>query len=280
VSGFSHDLAGGNGNLIIETFQSPNYVAGSTGWQVTITGDAEFNSVTVRGEIIATDFAAEVTVSAGPYAGSYLIQTGELTDPTTGDVLAAISWANSTNPATLAPYIAGVSSTASGNITSLHSGQDNNTDFDSAIWLLSANANDGSNSLFLVDAALVQLFGSTGPILFQSGGGFAVDTWHPMTLLNSWAKGSSPNVQPQYRYTIENEVEVIGTIVGTSASATAFYTLPTGYQPASQQMIPAQTTSATAQNTFIQVGTSGSMSVQGAAHNGTYVFHGFISLDA
>jgi hypothetical protein len=280
VSGFAHDLAGGNGNLIIASFQSPNFVAGVSGWQVTITGDAEFNSVVVRGEIEATEFSAEVTVSAGPYAGTYLIQTGQLTDPTTGDVLAAISWANSTNPATLTPYIAGVSSTDAGNIASLHSGMDNNTDSDCAIWLLSANANNGSAALFLVDAPNIQFFGGDGPTLYPNGGGWAVDPWHPMTLINGWVNGSSPNVQCQYRYTVENEIEVIGTLAGSGSSSSTFCDLPVGYQPGSQQMVPAQSTSATAGNYFIQVGTSGSMSVQGASHTGTYVFHGSISLDA
>jgi hypothetical protein len=53
---FAHSIAGGQGNLIAGSFQSPNYVEGVSGWQVTITGDAEFNNVKVRGEFYGDDF--------------------------------------------------------------------------------------------------------------------------------------------------------------------------------------------------------------------------------
>lgn len=56
MSGFAHDVAGGQGNLIATSLQSPNFVSGSMGWQVTKSGDAEFNNVTVRGEFQGTDF--------------------------------------------------------------------------------------------------------------------------------------------------------------------------------------------------------------------------------
>jgi len=56
MSGFAHDIAGGQGNLIATSLQSPNFVSGVSGWQVTKTGDAQFNSVTVRGEFQGTDF--------------------------------------------------------------------------------------------------------------------------------------------------------------------------------------------------------------------------------
>lgn len=293
---FAHDIAGGQGNLIVVSFQSPDFEAGVSGWQVTKAGDAEFNSGTFRGEVVASEFAATVTVEAGPYAGVYTIETGTLTDPSDNEI-AVIQWLNNTNPATEAPYIAGVSGPGAGNIASVHSGTQDAGDEDAAIWMESANANNGSNSLFLIDADWVQFFSGDGPLMSSDGGSgiilsgplstidpatFAAETWHPMSLVNGWAAGSSPNVAPQYRMVASppNTVEVIGTLAGASSSSAQFATLSADYIPASQQMVPAQTTSATAENCFIQVGTSGSMSVQGASHTGTYVFHGFVSLDA
>ena len=293
---FAHDIAGGQGNLIIVSFQSPDFEAGVTGWQVTKAGDAEFNNIIARGVIDATEFSATVVVSAGPYAGTYTIETGEFTDDS-GNQLAVIEWLNGTNPAVVPPYLAGVSGPGAGNLTSLHSGQQDSDDFDASIWLESANANNGSNPLFLIVADWVQFFSGDGPIMSSDGGSgiilsgplstidpatFAAETWHPMSLVNGWAAGSSPNVAPQYRMVASppNTVEVIGTLAGASSTSAQFATLPTDYIPGSQQMVPAQTTSATAENCFIQVGTSGSMSVQGASHTGTYVFHGFVSLDA
>lgn len=279
MSGFQHDIAGGGGNLVITSFQSPNFAAGSSGWQVTKTGDAEFNSVTVRGEVEATEFSTTVTVSAGPYAGTYVIETGTLTD-SSGNMLAVISWQNSSAPAYLTPYIAAVTGTGTGNITSIHSGQETSGDTDGSIWVLSAVANDGTNSLFLVDADHVQLFGSTGPTLFQNQSGFAVDTWHSMSFQNGWVNGASPNVQCQYRLTAENQVEIIGTVNGAGASAATFATLPTGYRPTHQQMVPCQDTAATSGNYYIQCSTGGVLSIEGTANTGPFVFHGYVSLDA
>ena len=46
---FTHSIAGGQGNLIATSFQSPNFVHDVSGWQVTKAGDAEFNSIVIRG---------------------------------------------------------------------------------------------------------------------------------------------------------------------------------------------------------------------------------------
>ena len=46
---FKHDIAGGNGNLIVSALQSPNFVTEVSGWQIAKDGSAEFNNVTIRG---------------------------------------------------------------------------------------------------------------------------------------------------------------------------------------------------------------------------------------
>jgi hypothetical protein len=56
MAGFRHDIAGGQGNLIAGSFQSPNFVSGSTGWQVTQAGNAEFNDGVFRGTLDASVF--------------------------------------------------------------------------------------------------------------------------------------------------------------------------------------------------------------------------------
>lgn len=56
MSGFQHAIAGGQGNLVATQLQSPNFMPGIQGWQVTKAGDAEFNDVTVRGKFEGTDF--------------------------------------------------------------------------------------------------------------------------------------------------------------------------------------------------------------------------------
>ena len=51
MSGFTHDIASGAGNLIVNQIQSPNYVADEAGWQISKSGAAQFNDLTVRGQI-------------------------------------------------------------------------------------------------------------------------------------------------------------------------------------------------------------------------------------
>lgn len=84
-SGFQHAIAGGQGNLIVQKFQSPNFVHGVSGWQVTILGDAEFNSIVLRGSFEGIDFeitsAGQFFYSSTPAAGNLIMS---VTPSTTG----------------------------------------------------------------------------------------------------------------------------------------------------------------------------------------------------
>lgn len=51
--GFANSILGGVGNLIRQYIQSPNYVAGTSGWIVRQDGSAEFNNVIARGSVTA-----------------------------------------------------------------------------------------------------------------------------------------------------------------------------------------------------------------------------------
>ncbi|WP_301177241.1 hypothetical protein [Actinomadura geliboluensis] len=48
---FGNPIIGGGDTLVRNAIQSEGFVAGSTGWRIERTGSAEFNSVTVRGEL-------------------------------------------------------------------------------------------------------------------------------------------------------------------------------------------------------------------------------------
>lgn len=56
MAGFEHDVAGGNGNLVITSIQSPDFETGEQGWQIRKDGSAEFNNLTIRGTFNGTDF--------------------------------------------------------------------------------------------------------------------------------------------------------------------------------------------------------------------------------
>lgn len=51
---FSNPIIGGNDTLVRDAIQSEGFVSGSTGWRIERDGTAEFNSVTVRGELDVT----------------------------------------------------------------------------------------------------------------------------------------------------------------------------------------------------------------------------------
>lgn len=53
--GFANPVVNAAGVLVRAVMKSVNYAAGLTGWQITRDGDAEFNDVTVRGEIYVSD---------------------------------------------------------------------------------------------------------------------------------------------------------------------------------------------------------------------------------
>jgi hypothetical protein len=61
VSGFQHAIAGGQGNLVAITFQSPNFVHLVAGWQIAKDGSAEFNNLTFRGTFMGTDYVINST---------------------------------------------------------------------------------------------------------------------------------------------------------------------------------------------------------------------------
>lgn len=52
MAGFQHDIAGGNGSLIITQLQSPNFsLTEQTGWAILKNGDAFFFNVTADGSV-------------------------------------------------------------------------------------------------------------------------------------------------------------------------------------------------------------------------------------
>jgi hypothetical protein len=81
--GFAHDVAGGQGILIVTQLQSPNFsIADKTGWAIMKNGDAWFFSVTAEGSI-----SANTVVVSGSGEGLF-IYSGT---PGTGNLIG--SWA-------------------------------------------------------------------------------------------------------------------------------------------------------------------------------------------
>lgn len=73
-------LVGGS-VLRIPAIQSPNYVAGTSGWALFADGSAEFNDVTIRGSLVAT---TQLNYSGTPAAGNLVQSSGFTTAGTDG----------------------------------------------------------------------------------------------------------------------------------------------------------------------------------------------------
>lgn len=77
VSGFTDALAGGIGTLLRTFLQSANFVAGISGWRISKNGDAEFNTIFARGDLIAvSNFLTPPLQEAAVTSGALNSSTG------------------------------------------------------------------------------------------------------------------------------------------------------------------------------------------------------------
>lgn len=72
MSGFQNAVVGGGGALVRVLIKSVNFVAGSSGWQITKAGDAEFNSLTLHSGLTVPD-AADIPAELSAYFGTDLL---------------------------------------------------------------------------------------------------------------------------------------------------------------------------------------------------------------
>lgn len=102
ISSFRHDIAGGQGNLVISALQSPNFEHGVQGWQIAKDGSAEFNNGTFRGTVEASTFEGTDFIinenGAFFYSGT----------PGTGNLITAIAATAGTDPVSGQAYSAGI----------------------------------------------------------------------------------------------------------------------------------------------------------------------------
>lgn len=60
---FGNSIVGASDELVRDGIQSRGFVAGSTGWRIDRNGNAEFNSVTLRGSLTASDGTDSVVIT-------------------------------------------------------------------------------------------------------------------------------------------------------------------------------------------------------------------------
>jgi hypothetical protein len=82
MTGFQHDIAGGQGVLIVDQLQSPNFVQSPlTGWAVLKNGAAYFADLTLSGTFMGTNYeinsAGIFFYSGTPAAGNLVLSSAE-----------------------------------------------------------------------------------------------------------------------------------------------------------------------------------------------------------
>jgi hypothetical protein len=91
MSGFSNPIVGGGGALVYPSIHSPGFQAGVTGWTIRKDGTAEFNGVTIRGQLTAGSITAgsigSSTITASDFNNGTIESTVFTMDATGGLIL-------------------------------------------------------------------------------------------------------------------------------------------------------------------------------------------------
>jgi hypothetical protein len=247
---FRHDVAGGQGNLIVTSLQSPDFAAGSAGWQVRKDGSAEFNNLTIRGTFFGTDYeinaAGTFFYSAAPAAGN-LIQSESNTQGQDGfgnyflsgntnyipqgggGYLAVQVAAGTVNFWFAANMVSAVNPwTGLGGISALN-GTPN-------LLQIAPGPNAGDYIGFAGPAKVTGGFHYSGPAVAYHPGGTTDETWQPITLDAGWTSV----VTPQYRMLPDGDVEVRGQVthagVTTATNINNSTPIPSAYRPSANRV--------------------------------------------
>lgn len=227
--------------------QSPNYVAGSTGWAIVVDGSAEFNNLTARGTFIV-----------GTVPGTHIVL-----DPATGNLVMYDSSNNirivmSPPDIDLAPApIHGLSynlfpakittntndgtGTAAGvaGYITIISPLDDTQAGPQAFVQIQSRSHDGTTtkSVIILSADTAELTGTTradGGIVAQDPNSAGNnETWHAFPYSNSWADAGGTSMGLKYRLTATGTVHIHGTAHSPNPFNSVLGTLGAAYRPAS-----------------------------------------------
>jgi hypothetical protein len=308
VSGFSNPIAGASGSLTIPQLQSPDYVAGVSGWRISKNGDAEFNNVETRGSFYGFEFiindSGAFFYSGTPAAGNlaFNLASASGSDQFGNSYLkgfnlyaannAVASLVNNTNalaleftppglvhlsdPAQVFGLPVGPGAANERLQLTVTSGKENSL-ADAAIQLLNESA-DGT-----IVPEIIFEFGGT-PLLVVTQQGLFRDSFHQATLAGSWAGSGSGANGLYYSLTAEQECEIIADIQHPTATGNSIcFTLPAGYIPANATNHPAGWNDPAASNSatppWVYVDQSGNVQVTGIeVANKPIFFHIFVPL--
>lgn len=192
---FSNPIVGGN-ILVRPAIQSPDYVAGVSGWAIMRDGTAEFNDATFRGEVEVVTPVGTIRVFENSVGRPAIEFFDTLNNLVGGIVYDPVSGAM------------------------FQFGQSCGEYFDIDGIFLENNA--GTNGV---------RFDETDGYI-KNGTRSTTETWHDVTFNNSWSNLGAPWQTCQYKRMPDGTVRLRGYAkAGTKTNGTAIITLPAGYRP-------------------------------------------------
>lgn len=245
MTGFNNPIIGGGGALVYPAIHSPNFdQATQTGWSIDKNGNAYFYSVTVSGNVIVQGDGGTFVYDGTPELGNPPIASVSNTsiDPYGNAILPGVaSYANPVTTGSLATQIDAGLWTIWYWTGTAWAIQVNTTisDQGTAAAAFTINMPDGTSITLGENEEYV-----SGPlnVLAPAGG---LESWHYVGqgsnpgFGSGWSNAGSPYAQLAYKLVASppDSVLIRGYVSNTTAMNTApIFTLPAGYQPASEQI--------------------------------------------
>jgi hypothetical protein len=295
---FQNPIVGGTA-LVRPAINSPNYVAGVSGWAIKRDGSAEFASAVLRGEvdigpaspnpriIITSTIPATLAAASADFSWTsvklmyfdatqyYFEAIGNFVGTGGPFSIYANGTYDSTNGVMFNQFQEAAGAPAS--LTLLYGSSTYNAQ--PLVWAYRHGTISLDNTTTLLINGAAQAVGITA----TQGGGIA-EVWHPLSpLLAGWTNYGAPEAISQYRKVPSpiNSVEVIvGALGGTTADGTTIATLPVGYRPAHIVHCGFTTSVSGARSCQLRLSPSGNLDILGVGAGGDLTGTAFFSLDA
>lgn len=228
--------------------QSPNYVAGTTGWAIFADGTAEFNNVTVRGNAVVNGTDGSF-VELTTQAGAAVLELSPATTSTTWSS-PGLMYANAVTGGAGDIIIQSPTPSPGGiSVGTILIRSNDSLNHGSLVQLAAPGTNgqvdleaNGTSGSILMNAINISI--NAGATLTLTGATIAAtsivgivsnaaETWHTPTLINNFTQ-ATPALQYRMLASPPNTVQLYGWITSgaTTASGTAICQLPAGYRPA------------------------------------------------
>jgi hypothetical protein len=213
--GFSNPIIGGGGALVYPSIHSPNFnLPAKTGWSIDKDGNAFFFTITAAGKIVSTGISGETIT----------IDNGEILFHAPGNFADGI-----------------IIDLGTGSM-SFQSSQSAAGDTPASLGLLSKLESESGTAPVITTTCDLQIAAGNNVWATDPNNPNGIENWHvPAFGGAGWTNsGSGPHLKYRLVSSPPNSVEIIGDMIasGSAADNAVVTTLPVGYRPQTNQIIP------------------------------------------